>query len=186
MTSCCHCGRELYYYRSVNQGCGNWCLEHKGFCGSSQNYTTNEEGKAEKSEELKKKLVKNLTKGAIIGAALGVTCVLAHAACIISAFINHHSYLKTAATSVYSAMKNRNEQDEHPIKEAMISGSMETLNTAGLNALTPRIGKAFAEFAHVKSGASLSWAGEIGKETGKSMIEQESNAIFDWSSKAVV
>ncbi len=83
-------------------------------------------------------------------------------------------------------MKNRNEHDEHPIKEAMISGAMETSNTTGVNALTYRIGKAFAEFAHARSGTSLSWAGEIGKETGKSMIEQGSNAVFDWSSKAVV
>ena len=187
MTSCCHCGRPLYYKRSVDKGCGYWCLTHWGECGSSHHSSDNEgELKSERPEEFKKRLVKGLTKGAIIGAALGVTCVLAHAVCIITAFIHHHYYLKTAASSVYSAMKNRNEQDEHPIKEAMISGAMETSNTAGVNALTSRIGKAFAEFAHAKSGASLSWAGEIGKETGKSMIEQGSNAIFDWSSKAVV
>ncbi len=187
MTSCCHCGRPLCYKRSVDQECGSWCRSHKGKCGFSYYHPdTDVEFKSERPEEFKKELVKGLTRGAIIGAALGVTCVLTHVACIVTAFINNHYYLKTAASSVYSAVKNRNEQDKHPAKEAMISGVMETSNIAGLNALTSRLGKAFAEFAHARSGVSLSWAGEIGKETGKSMIEQGSNAVFDWSSKAVI
>lgn len=186
MTSCCHCGRELYYYRSINQGCGNWCLQHKGFCSHRRHHIINEEGEAQKSEGLKNKLVHNLTKGAIIGAALGVTCVLSHVVCIITAFISHHYYLKTTASSVYSAMKNKNGQEEHPIKEAMISGAMETSNTAGVNALTSKMGKLFAKSIQKTPSVSVSWAEEIGKETGKSMIEEGTNAIFDWGSKAVV
>ena len=118
--------------------------------------------------------------------ALGVTCVLAHVACIITAFIHNHYYLKLAVSSIYSAIKNKDEGDEHPVKEATLSGTADTLNTASMNAMASRMGGKFAEIAHERSGVSLSWAGEIGKETGESMLEHGSSAIFDWGSKAVI
>ena len=187
MTSCCHCGRTLYYKKSVDQGCGYWCFTHKGECGSSYHSSDSEdEFKSERPEEFKKKLVKSLTKGAIIGAALGVTCVLAHIACIVTAFVHNHYYLKSAASAIYSAMKNKDEGDVHPVKEAALSGAADTLNTAATNVMASRIGRQFAEIAHERPGVSLSWAAEIGKETGKSMLEHGSSAVFDWGSKAVI
>ncbi len=112
--------------------------------------------------------------------------MLAHVACLITTFINHHEYLESIATSVYSVLKNRSEHDEHPVKEAAVSGSMETSSRAGITDISSKIGKKFAEAAHQKYGVSKVWANEVGKETTKSMLEQGSSAIFDWSSKAVV
>jgi hypothetical protein len=106
-------------------------------------------------------------------------------ACIITAFVHNHYYLKSAASSIYSAMKNKGQGDEHPVKEAAMSGAGDTLNTAAMNAMASRMGGKFAEIAHESSGVSLSWVREIGRETGKSMLEQGSRAVFDWGSKAV-
>ena len=127
-----------------------------------------------------------MVKGAIIGAALGATCAVAHVACIITAFIHHHYYLKSAASSVYSVLKNRTERDRHPVKEVAISGTMETTNAAGIDALSSKLGSKFTEIVHENSNTSLTWAGEIRKETGKSMLEQGSSAVFDWGSKVVI
>ncbi|QRF75299.1 hypothetical protein Thermo_00793 [Thermoplasmatales archaeon] len=137
-------------------------------------------------ENLRGRVVKGLIKGAIIGAALGVTCALAHVVCIIAAFNQHYPYLKTAAYSVYSVLKNKTEHSEHPVKEAALSGTLKTSNAAGIDALASKLGAKFAEVAHERFGASLSWAGEIGKETGRGMLEHGSSAVIDWFSKAVV
>ena len=51
--------------------------------------------------------------------------------------------------------------------------------------MASRMCRQFTEIAHERPGVSLSWAGEIGKETGKSMLEHGSSAVFDWGSKAV-
>ena len=187
MTSCCHCGRTLYYERSVKRGCGYWCFTNKGCCEFNYDRPDNEvNNKSKTSGEFKRNLIKGIAKGAIIGAALGVTCVLFHPTCIIIAFVRNHYYLKSAALTIYSTMKNKREGDEHPVKESEISGTMDTLNTVGINELSSRFGIKFAEIANERNGVSLSWAKEIGKETGKGMIAGGSNAIFDWGSKAVV
>lgn len=184
MTTCCHCGRTLTYDISVRNGCGSWCYYNKGLCNFSDRY----QGAMpdNQPESLKGKVGKGLVKGAIVGAALGVTCVIAHVACIITAFIHHHYYLQSAASSVYSALKNKAEHEKHPVREASLSGAMDTSNAAVINEMSSEIGGKFAEAVHEKFGTSLAWAGEIGKETGKSMLEQGSSAAFDWCSKAVV
>lgn len=184
MTSCCHCGRTLYYGPSVRRHSGSWCYYNKGPCGFDYNCAYDEP--EQKPEEFKKKLIKGIAKGAVIGAAIGVTCLIAHVACIITAFIHHHYYLKSAASSVYSVMKNRSEHAQHPVKEAAVSGTLETSKTAGTEVLSSKLGAKFAEIAHEMSGASLSWAGEIGKETARGMLEQGSSAVFDWGSKTLV
>ncbi len=184
MTTCCHCGRILYYRQSVKRHSGSWCYYNKGACSFDYNYAHDES--EEGQEDFKRKLIKGIAKGAIIGAALGVTCLLVHVACIITAFIHQHYYFKSAASSVYSVLKNKSEHDNHPVKEAAISGTLETSNAAGTDALSSKLGAKFAEIAHARSGASLSWAGEIGKETGRGMLEQGSSAVFDWGSKVVV
>lgn len=188
MTSCCHCGRVLTNDASKSRGCGSYCLENKGHCMLNSNFKGNGSvDKLEGREELKGKLIKGIAKGAIIGAAVGVTCVLAHVACIITAFIHNHSYLKSASLSVYSVLKNKSEHDKHPVKEAAMSGTTETLNTISIDALSSRMGDKFAEAAHETSKTtSLSWAIEIGKETGRGILEQVSIAVFDWGSKVVV
>ena len=154
MTSCCHCGRALYYGPSVRRHSGSWCYYNKGRCNFDDSYE--DEAPDREPETLKRKIVKGLVKGAITGAALGVTCVLAHVACIITAFIHHHYYFKSAASSVYSVLKNKSEHNKHPVKEAAISGTLETSNAAGTDALSSKLGTKFAEVAHERSGASLS------------------------------
>ncbi len=114
MTSCCYCGRTLYYRPSVKRGCGSWCYYNKGLCNFNDSYQDGAPNR--EPESLKSKVVKGLVKGAIIGAALGVTWVVAHVACIITAFIHHHYHLKSAASSVYSGLKNRTERNRHPVK----------------------------------------------------------------------
>ena len=67
---------------------GSWCYCNKGPCGVDYNYTYDEP--EQKPEEFKKKLIKGVAKGAVIGAALGVNCLIAHVACIITAFVHNH------------------------------------------------------------------------------------------------
>ncbi len=184
MTSCCHCGRPLTYYRSVKRGSGSWCYYNKPPCNFNDGYK--DEVTGTQPESLRRKVTKGLVKGAIIGAALGVTCVLAHIACIITAFIHHHYYLKSATSLVYSAFKNKAEHEKHPVGKASFSGAMETSNAAAVNELSSEMGGKFAEAVHENSGTPLAWADEIGKETGKSMLEHGSSAVFDWGSKVVI
>ncbi len=184
MTTCCHCGRTLTYKSSIDNGCGRWCLDHKGFCDVENDYDINQHRK--RQESLAKNIAKGLVKGIIIGAALTVTCVFLHAACIITAFLNDHNYLKSSALSIYSAIKNYTDHEKHPIGEALLTEAMETSNSTFVNTLSSTIGTKFIEIIGGRQGISNVWAYKIGKETVKSMIEQVSGAVFEWESKAVV
>lgn len=73
----------------------------------------------------------------------------------------------------------------HPVKGAALTGVADTLNTAAINVMAYRMVRRFAEIAHERPDVLLSWSGEIGKETGKSMREYGSRAVFDCGPKAV-
>jgi len=184
MTSCCHCGRALYYAPSVKRHSGSWCYYNKGPCRS--NYDNTHDEPEHRNEGFKMKLAKILAMGAISGAALGVTCVLSHGACIIALFLKNHEYLKYIVKSVYSVLKNNSEHDKHSIEEVALSGALETSNAAGDNALFSKLGDKFARITSKAHSTSLCWAREIGTETGKGMLESGSSAVFDWYSKAIV
>lgn len=73
----------------------------------------------------------------------------------------------------------------HPVKGAELTGVADTLNTAAINVMAYRMVRRFAEIAHERPNVLLSWSGEICKETGKSMLEHGSSAVFDCGPKPV-
>ncbi len=182
MSTCCHCGRTLTYYQSVNRGCGSWCFQHRGGCGPSSRHTVPDV----EPETSKRRISKGFAKAAIVGAALGVSCLLVHVVCIITAFIHHHYYFKTAATTVYSAMKNRSENDKHPYEQAAFSGSFEASSSGSIDNVSTRMGNACSRIIQNRRGISREWTREIGTETSSGMLEHGSATAFDWGSEAVI
>lgn len=95
--------------------------------------------------------------------------------------------MRSAALTVYSVLKNKAEHEEYPLKEATLAGTLDTSNAASSDALYSKLGEEFVEVAKniPRRSRSLSWAGEVGKETAREMLEQGFSAGFDWFSKGV-
>lgn len=174
----------MAYYRSIENGCGSWCLSHKGLCGSS--YSSPNEQLGVQEELRPKKSLKSLAKGAIIGAALGVSCLLAHIACLTATFYHHHAYLKPAIALIYTAMTNNSDNEKETIERKVLSGALEISVTGGVDQASSRLGNAFSSIAGGHSNVSRVWANEIGKETSREMLSQGTSGAFDWCSKALL
>ena len=183
MTGCCHCGTTLTYYQSIRRGCGSWCYSNRGGCRSTR--ISHKRGDGDERELTKMKIAKSFAKATLISAALGVSCLLAHGVCIIMTFIKHHNYFKDAATTIYSALRNKSEDGKYPLGQAVQSSTLEASSAGAVDKISNRMGDSFSEIAHSKFGISREWAREIGKETSRGMLEHGASTAFDWTSKAM-
>ncbi len=182
MVSCRRCGRTLTYPRSIRHGCGSFCYYKKG-CPPVGSQRMAPEQQAERQPNR----WKPLTRALLIGAAMGVSCVLAHVACIAAAFIKKHDLVFKGASLIYEEIKARHSHDQSysPIITEPGSIAFNRLSRSERDSISRFVGKEISGYAgnyNIPERVSE----PIAENTVSRVISSGSSVAFNWGSKMLM
>ena len=182
MTSCRRCGRTLTYPRSVKHGCGSFCYYKKG-CPPAQNANMNPGPQVENHLPY----LNSITRGILVGVAIGVSCAVAHMACIAAAFIKKHELVFKGASMLYSGIKSSHENDVYarPLIGETGSIAFNRLTSPERDSISKFVGMELSSYAG-KHGIPESLSRPIAEETARKIMSSGSSLAFDWSSRVLM
>lgn len=182
MTSCRRCGRTLTYPRSIKHGCGSFCYYKKG-CPPVE-YVNRSPGPQIENHPPS---LKSITRGILVGVAIGVSCAVAHMACLAAAFVKKHELIFKGGSMLYSALKSSHKNDgfARPLIGESGSIAFDKLTSPERDSVSKFVGIELSGYAS-KHGTPESLSKPIAEETARKVMSAGSSIAFDWGSRVLM